>query len=85
MQKFSHFVLYLGPLYQNASLLKSPTIHTVYHGNPFHHCLQASFQNNKYQLWLANYVFEIYFLIEVYTVVGDTLYCTTMYCIYALQ
>ena len=49
------------------------------------HCLQASFQNNKYQLWLANYVFEIYFLIEVYTVVGDTLYCTTMYCIYALQ
>ena len=31
----------------------------------FSHCLQAAFQNNKYQLWLANYVFEIYFIIEV--------------------
>ena len=27
--------------------------------------LQASFQNNKYQLWVSNYVFELYFLIEV--------------------
>ena len=27
--------------------------------------LQASFQNNKYQLWIANYMFELYFLFEV--------------------
>ena len=45
------------------------------------HCLQASFQNNKYQLWLANYVFEIYFLVEVRTEVGDTLY----YVLHTLQ
>lgn len=36
-----------------------------FHISFFSHCLQAAFQNNKYQLWLANCVFEIYFIIEV--------------------
>ena len=79
------FCIMLGTIVPNASLQKSPTIHTVYGASYLTACRLPSRTTSTNSGWPTMCLRYTSLLRYIQYIVGDMLYCTTMYCIYALQ